>query len=133
MDNLDQLVNWRYRQLPILRRHRAGQAGGRQGVYLGKEGSLTALLKGLGKLPPDERKVAGAAINVAKERIESALVTRREALKNAQLEAQLATEALDVTLPGRGMPRGSLHPVTISLDAHRATVSLDRFRCGRWP
>jgi phenylalanyl-tRNA synthetase alpha chain len=84
--------------------------------YLGKEGSLTALLKGLGKLPAEERKSAGAAINIAKARIESALATRREALKNAQLEAQLATEALDVTLPGRGLPRGSLHPVTISLD-----------------
>ncbi|MDO8314883.1 MAG: phenylalanine--tRNA ligase subunit alpha [Rugosibacter sp.] len=84
-------------------------------VYLGKEGSLTVLLKGLGKLPPDERKVAGAAINVAKERIESALVTRRDELKNARLEAQLATESLDITLPGRGMPCGSLHPVTKSL------------------
>ncbi|AJP48248.1 phenylalanyl-tRNA synthetase [Rugosibacter aromaticivorans] len=81
-------------------------------VYLGKEGSLTTLLKGLGKLPPEERKVAGAAINVAKERIESALVTRREELKNARLEAQLAAESLDITLPGRGMPRGTLHPVT---------------------
>src|SRR5664279_5449348 len=84
--------------------------------YLGKEGSLTALLKGLGKLPAEERKIAGAAINIAKERIESALATRRNALKSARLEAQLATEALDVTLPGRGLPRGSLHPVTISLD-----------------
>ena len=84
--------------------------------YLGKEGSLTVLLKGLGKLPPDERKSAGAAINVAKERIESALATRREALKNAQLEAQLAAEALDITLPGRGMPRGTLHPVMKSLE-----------------
>jgi phenylalanyl-tRNA synthetase alpha chain len=84
--------------------------------YLGKEGSLTALLKGLGKLPAEERKSAGAAINIVKARMESALATRREALKNAQLEAQLATEALDVTLPGRGLPRGSLHPVTISLD-----------------
>lgn len=85
-------------------------------VYLGKEGSLTVLLKGLGKLPAEERKLAGAAINVAKTRIESALVTRRDELKNAQLEAQLAAEALDVTLPGRGMPQGSLHPVTKSLE-----------------
>ena len=59
---------------------------------------------------------AGAAINIAKERIESALTSRRDALKNAQLEAQLATEALDITLPGRGISRGSLHPVTIGLD-----------------
>jgi phenylalanyl-tRNA synthetase alpha chain len=84
--------------------------------YLGKDGSLTTLLKGLGKLPADERKTAGAAINAAKTRIESALAGRRDALKNAQLEAQLAAEALDVTLPGRGMAAGSLHPVTRSLE-----------------
>lgn len=84
--------------------------------YLGKEGSLTALLKSLGTLPAEERKTVGAAINAAKTRIESALAGRRDALKNAQLEAQLAAEALDVTLPGRGMPLGGLHPVTRSLE-----------------
>ncbi len=84
--------------------------------YLGKEGSLTGLLKGLGKLPPEERKTAGAAINVAKEKIESALTARREELRRAQLEAQLAAEALDVTLPGRGQTRGTLHPVIRSLE-----------------
>ena len=84
--------------------------------YLGKDGSLTALLKGLGKLPPDERKTAGAAINDAKGRIEVALAARRDALKSAQLEAQLASEALDVTLPGRGQARGSIHPVMRTLD-----------------
>lgn len=85
-------------------------------AYLGKEGSLTALLKGLGKLPPEERKTAGAAINVAKAQVESALAGRREALRNAQLEAQLAAEALDVTLPGRGPTRGSIHPVMRTLE-----------------
>lgn len=85
-------------------------------VYLGKEGSLTSLLKSLGKLPPEERKIAGAAINVAKGRIEAALAARRDALKNAQLEAQLASESLDVTLPGRGQSRGSIHPVMRTLD-----------------
>ncbi len=84
--------------------------------YLGKDGMLTAMLKGLGKLPAEERKRAGAEINSAKERVESALATRRDALRNAQLATQLATEALDVTLPGRGRSRGSLHPVIISLD-----------------
>ena len=85
-------------------------------IYLGKDGSLTALLKGLGKLPPEERKSAGAAINAAKAQIESALAGRRDALKNAQLEAQLAAEALDITLPGRGQARGSIHPVMRTLD-----------------
>jgi phenylalanyl-tRNA synthetase alpha chain len=85
-------------------------------AYLGKDGSLTALLKGLGKLPAEERKSAGAAINVAKTRVETALGERREALRSAQLESQLAAEALDVTLPGRGQTRGTLHPVTRTLD-----------------
>jgi phenylalanyl-tRNA synthetase alpha chain len=84
--------------------------------YLGKDGSLTTLLKGLGKLPPEERKIAGAAINVAKNTIEAALAARREALRSAQLEVQLAAEALDVTLPGRGQPRGSVHPVMRTLE-----------------
>jgi phenylalanyl-tRNA synthetase alpha chain len=85
-------------------------------AYLGKEGSLTVLLKGLGKLPSEERKTAGAAINAAKTRIEAALAGRRDALKSAQLEAQLASESLDVTLPGRGQSRGSIHPVMRTLE-----------------
>ncbi|MDP1524315.1 MAG: phenylalanine--tRNA ligase subunit alpha [Rhodocyclaceae bacterium] len=84
--------------------------------YLGKDGSLTALLKGLGKLPAEERKIAGAAINAAKVQVETALAARRDALKNAQLEAQLAAEALDITLPGRGQSRGGIHPVMRTLD-----------------
>ncbi len=84
--------------------------------YLGKTGSLTELLKGLGKLPAEQRRAAGAAINGAKERIESALHERREALKRGALEAQLAAESLDVTLPGRGAGGGGLHPVTRTLE-----------------
>jgi len=85
-------------------------------AYLGKEGSLTVLLKGLGKLPPDERKHAGAAINTAKARIESALAQRRDDLKSDQLAAQLAAESLDVSLPGRGQMPGSLHPVMRTME-----------------
>ena len=114
MDNLDQLVASATSDFAAATE--PAKLEDAKARYLGKEGSLTALLKGLGKLPAEERKSVGAAINIAKERIESALATRRDALKNAQLEAQLATEALDVTLPGRGLPRGSLHPVIISLD-----------------
>ena len=84
--------------------------------YLGKNGAVTELLKGLGKLDPESRKRAGAAINSAKDRIEAALVARREAIRYAALEAQLKAEALDVTLPGRGLPSGGLHPVTRTLE-----------------
>jgi phenylalanyl-tRNA synthetase alpha chain len=84
--------------------------------YLGKSGSVTELLKGLGALAPEERKRAGAAINSVKERIEAALNMRREALRHAALEAQLKAEALDITLPARGLPTGGLHPVTRTLE-----------------
>ena len=84
--------------------------------YLGKTGQITELMKGLGKLPPEEKKTAGAAINRAKEAVEAALNARRDAIKLAALEARLAEEALDVTLPGRGEARGGLHPVTRTLE-----------------
>lgn len=79
--------------------------------YLGKAGALTELLKGLGKLAPEDRRAAGAGINQAKDQIEAALVARREALARATLDARLAEEALDVGLPGRGRTKGGVHPV----------------------
>jgi phenylalanyl-tRNA synthetase alpha chain len=79
--------------------------------YLGKQGRLTELLKGLGKLPPEEKRAAGARINAAKDAIEQALADRRAALARAQLSARLAEEAIDVTLPGRDRGRGGIHPI----------------------
>jgi phenylalanyl-tRNA synthetase alpha chain len=84
--------------------------------YLGKEGSLTALLKGLGKLSAEERPAAGARINQVKQTIEAALQQRRDALQQTRLAQKLAAEALDVTLPGRGLGTGGLHPVTRTLE-----------------
>jgi len=84
--------------------------------YLGKTGSLTEQLKGLGKLSAADRPAAGARINEAKVRLEAALNARRAALADAKLEAQLAGEALDVTLPGRGLGTGTLHPITRTLE-----------------
>jgi phenylalanyl-tRNA synthetase alpha chain len=84
--------------------------------YLGKEGSLTALLKGLGKLSAEERPAAGARINEVKQQIEAALQMRREAIQQHALQHKLAAESLDVTLPGRGMGTGGLHPVTRTLE-----------------
>jgi phenylalanyl-tRNA synthetase alpha chain len=83
--------------------------------YLGKAGALTDLLKGLGKLPAAERPAAGARINEAKVALEAALSRRRDALAEAKLAAQLAAEAIDVSLPGRGVATGGLHPITRTL------------------
>ena len=83
--------------------------------YLGKKGHLTQLLKGLGKLDPEERPAAGQRINEAKERVQEAIGTRRERLEAAALDEQLAAESVDVTLPGRGREAGGLHAVTRTL------------------
>ena len=79
---------------------------------LGKKGALTARLKSLGQLAPEERAVAGQEINQAKQQVQAALNARREALETASLEAKLAADAVDVTLPGRGAGIGGFHPVT---------------------
>lgn len=79
--------------------------------YLGKTGKVTNLLKSLGALPAEQRKEAGQVINVAKTQVEAALAERFTTLKTKALEQQLATEALDVTLPVRSMPQGKLHPI----------------------
>ncbi|NBP44129.1 MAG: phenylalanine--tRNA ligase subunit alpha [Betaproteobacteria bacterium] len=84
-------------------------------LYLGKSGEITALLKSLAQLSVEEKKAKGALINQAKQEIESALQSRREHLSNVELNRQLASEALDVTLPGRVRHRGGLHPVSLTL------------------
>jgi phenylalanyl-tRNA synthetase alpha chain len=84
--------------------------------YVGKSGRLTDLLKALGKLPAAERPAAGARINAAKEQLEAALTRRREELSDQKLALQLASEALDVSLPGRGRGTGGLHPITRTID-----------------
>ncbi|MDX1824290.1 MAG: phenylalanine--tRNA ligase subunit alpha, partial [Thiohalomonadales bacterium] len=83
--------------------------------FLGKKGRITERMKMLGQLSADERPQAGQAINQAKQAVQQAVEARREALKNAILEVKLAGEKIDVTLPGRQQPAGSLHPVTRTL------------------
>ena len=80
--------------------------------YLGKKGLLTQQLKQLGKLPAAERPAAGQEINRIKQQVQEAIRTHGEALQFAALDAQLAGEQIDVTLPGRGQSKGGLHPVT---------------------
>jgi phenylalanyl-tRNA synthetase alpha chain len=80
--------------------------------FLGKAGTLTTLLKGLGKLSAEERPRAGAAINEAKARVEALVASRRDAILAAELDTRLAAESIDVTLPGRRQAVGGLHPIT---------------------
>jgi phenylalanyl-tRNA synthetase alpha chain len=79
--------------------------------FLGKTGRVTELLKGLAGLAPEEKRARGAQINAAKEAIERLLAERRRALADAELDARLAQEAIDVTLPGRKRSAGGFHPV----------------------
>ena len=84
--------------------------------FLGKAGRITELLKSLAALSIDEKKARGAEINATKQRIEAALTARRQALADADLQAQLKAEALDVTLPGRNRGVGGLHPVSRTIE-----------------
>ncbi|MFN9744535.1 MAG: phenylalanine--tRNA ligase subunit alpha [Betaproteobacteria bacterium] len=84
--------------------------------FLGKSGSLTELLKGLAALAPEAKKARGAEINQAKQQVEALLTAARERLAQAELEAQLRAEALDVTLPGRTRGTGGLHPVSRTIE-----------------
>src|SRR3954451_21690753 len=89
-----------------------------RGSALGESGAATALLKTLGGMTPDERKVQGPAINGLRDRVNAALNARREAFKGAALDTRLATETVDVTLPVREAPTevGRVHPISQVVD-----------------
>mgnify|MGYP003574908539 CR=1 FL=1 len=80
--------------------------------YLGKKGQLTALLKSLGHLAPEDRPGAGQRINLAKETIQSLIEARIKDLTAAEIALQVECQSIDVTLPGRNLGTGSLHPIT---------------------
>ena len=80
--------------------------------FLGKDGALTKELKALGALPVEEKKTRGAAVNAVRQQVEALPTAARVALNEAALNEKLATEQLDVTLPGRGLATGGIHPVT---------------------
>jgi phenylalanyl-tRNA synthetase alpha chain len=84
--------------------------------YLGKKGFFTEQMKTLGSLSAEERPAAGALINQAKEQVQSALNAKREAFQSAELNQKLAAETIDVTLPGRRLENGGLHPVTCTIE-----------------
>ena len=84
--------------------------------FLGKDGQITQQMKALGKLTPQERSAVGKALNETKQQIERLVMAREAALAKAELDARLALEAIDVTLPGRGSGRGGLHPLTVTIE-----------------
>lgn len=84
--------------------------------YLGKKGEFTSILRGMGSLSAEERPKVGKIVNVAKAEIETLIGQQDEMLKTKDLEARLASEKIDVTLPGRSVPMGHLHPLTLTLE-----------------
>ena len=84
--------------------------------YLGKKGELTQVMKTLGNIPAEERPRVGAMVNEAKERVQGELNARKSDMEAAALNARLAAERVDVTLPGRGQTSGGLHPVTRTME-----------------
>ena len=114
MDNFDQLVSdarAAFAEATVIAALEQAKAR-----FLGKNGLVTEQLKALGGLAPEQKRERGAEVNRAKAAIEAALAERREALREAELSAQLEAEALDVTLPGRGAAPGGLHPVNRTLE-----------------
>ena len=102
-------------------------------LFLGKTGRITDLMKGMAQLAVDEKKSRGAAINLAKQAIEVALGSRRQALSDAELEKQLKAEALDVSLPGRQAAQGGLHPVSLTLERIEAIFGSMGFDVAQGP
>ena len=91
--------------------------------YLGKKGLVTEQMKSLGALTGDERKAAGAKINLIRDQLVEAIDARKDVLEAEALKARLASETIDVTLPGRGQQIGGLHPVTLTLRRMSALFS----------
>lgn len=100
---------------------------------LGKSGELTALLKGLGKLSAEERPKMGGIINQAKVSVQDLLTERKNSLETIALEKRLLTEKIDVSLPGRNVEMGGLHPVTITLKRIQSLFTKNGFEVETGP
>jgi len=101
--------------------------------FLGKKGDLTALLKGLGKLSKEERPKMGEAINQAKVKLQNLLTDRKNHLETLELEKRLLKEKIDVSLPGRNVEMGGLHPVTITLNRIQSLFAKNGFEVETGP
>ncbi len=97
---------------------------------LGKSGTLTGLLKELGRMSPDERRERGAALNVLRDELQTAIEARRLALDASAMDARLASERMDVTLPPRAMPAGLIHPISRTIGEMSAIFGAMGFEVG---
>ena len=101
--------------------------------YLGKQGQITQMLKSLSTLAPDVRRSAGQAINATKVTLQQLCQQRIEVIKAAKLEQQLAAQAVDVSLAGRGQTVGSLHPITLSMQRIERFFKARNFEVAQGP
>ena len=101
--------------------------------YLGKKGLLTGMLRGLGALSPEERPRIGQVVNEIRNEIEDIIATKLEAMKQAELSRKLASETIDVTLPGRSTELGHLHPLTLTLNRIKDTFMRLGFEIAEGP
>ena len=101
--------------------------------YLGKKGEITAQLKSLGSMEPEQRKSFGQAVNAARDALNQAVTARRQVLESVALEQKLLSEKVDVTLPGRGQQRGGLHPVTMAMERAIGIFTKLGFDVATWP
>jgi phenylalanyl-tRNA synthetase alpha chain len=102
-------------------------------AVLGRNGKLTALLKDLGKAPPEQRRERGAALNLLKDALNGAIEARRIALEAAALESRLAAERLDATLPPRPRPVGLIHPISRTMEEIAAIFGAMGFAIAEGP
>jgi phenylalanyl-tRNA synthetase alpha chain len=113
---LDRLTALRQRALPAVEQaDDPDELDGVEAAYLGKSGELRKLLANIGQLPAEDRPKVGAAANPVREDLEAAIASRRRRLEDIALDVRLAREKTDVTLPGRALARGSLHPLNETL------------------
>ncbi len=131
MNDLDKLVQ--AAQADFAGARQSAELENAKARFLGKSGRLTDLLKGLGAMPPEEKKSRGAEINLAKSRIEALLTAARERLADAELQAQLQAESLDVSLPGRQRGMGGLHPVSRTIERIEAIFASMGFDVAEGP
>lgn len=114
MDNLQELYQQAEQELASIQDLK--QLDELRVKYLGKKGQVTEQLKQLGALPPEQRKSAGQQINVVKQRLQQAIAERREQLAEAALQARFEQERVDVSLPGRVVSPGGIHPITRTMN-----------------